>query len=65
MDAGGRATQDAKAEGARRAGEGVMAYAEPSPPGPSPTSGRGEQKYVARMQSGKLVPLAPDCIRAT
>jgi hypothetical protein len=42
MDAGGRATQDAKAE---RWGEGKPCNAalKPLPPGPSPINGRGEQ----------------------
>ena len=41
MDAGDRATQDAKAEGARRAGEGIVVNAEPSPPAPLPQAGEG------------------------
>ena len=65
MDAGGRATQDAKAEGARRVGEGVSAHAIALSPSPSPINGRGELKHVARMKSGKIGTLAPDCIRAT
>jgi hypothetical protein len=41
MDAGGRATQDAKAEGARRAGEGVFAAPHALSPAPSHKWERG------------------------
>ncbi len=46
MDAGGRATQDAKAEGARRAGEGISVYI--ACPLPRPLSRKRERGAKAR-----------------